>query len=75
MEKPIQLKALVRTSAATMLKNNDFGRDISTHSLITTGKSETSGSNFRRLSISFSQERIWFQVGMLWDAKAIKGKK
>lgn len=35
---------------------------------ITSGKSEISGSNLRRLSISFSQERIWFEVGMLWDA-------
>ena len=38
---------------------------------IISGKCETSGSNWRRLSISFSQEIIWFEVGMLWDAKAI----
>jgi len=35
---------------------------------IISGKCETSGSNWRRLSISFSQEIIWFEVGMLWDA-------
>jgi hypothetical protein len=23
----------------------------------------------RRLSISFSQETIWFEVGILWDAR------
>ena len=30
----------------------------------------TSTSNLRRLSISFSQGTIWFQLRMLWDAKS-----
>src|SRR5687767_2619651 len=45
---------------------------IHSHSLpITGGEPETSGTDLRRLSISFSHEIIWFQVGMLWDAKPI----
>jgi len=43
---------------------------IGSDSISTTcGKPETLGSNLRRLSISFSHEIIWFEVGMLWDAK------
>ena len=36
----------------------------------TSGQPETSGNNLRSLSISFSQEIIWFEVGMLWDANS-----
>jgi hypothetical protein len=39
---------------------------------LTSGKPETSGINLRKLSISFSQETFWFQLGMLWDAKALE---
>src|SRR5688500_6042628 len=46
-----------------------MGWTIRAQFLTTRCRPESSGSNLRRLSISFSQEIIWFEVGMLWDAK------
>ena len=42
---------------------------------ITSGEPETSGKQFADASISFSQEIIWFEVGMLWDAKAYQSQE
>ena len=46
----------------------NYGMITWTQLPITSRNFEVSGSTLRRLSISFSQETIWFEVGMLRDA-------
>ena len=64
-------RALLELHASTfhlyMIPIN-YGISTQTQFPIVNVKRETSGSSLRRLSISFSQQIIWFEVGMLWDA-------